>query len=222
LGFLGVEELIVADVYERKVIGKLRAFGTEVEVRRLEAGDYLIGGEPPVSVERKTVQDLVNSLKGGRLWDELRKLKAMDGTHVLIVEGQLASIRRYSRFSLESLMGLLASIALDWSILIIPSQNASTTAKLLSIMARRGSEAGGGRIPIYKPKAESPDDELLRIVASFPMVSSVKARSLLEAFGSVRAIVNASKEELMSVRNVGPKTAEAIEEASGRRFGGKK
>jgi ERCC4-type nuclease len=56
------------------------------------------------------------------------------------------------------------------------------------------------------------------VVASFPDIGARYARLLLEHFGSVKALVNAEKEELMKVPGIGGKKAEKIYELSRRDY----
>jgi len=66
-------------------------------------------------------------------------------------------------------------------------------------------------VPVRHEKVAMSDDERLRfIVEGLPGVSAVLAKRLLERFGTVHALVNASREELMEVEGVGSKTAEEI------------
>jgi ERCC4-type nuclease len=52
-----------------------------------------------------------------------------------------------------------------------------------------------------------------RIIGNLPGVGPKIARALLEHFGSVKAVSNASKEELMKVEKIGKKKAERIHAA---------
>jgi Fanconi anemia group M protein len=59
-------------------------------------------------------------------------------------------------------------------------------------------------------RAWKPEELLVYVVSSLPGIGAKTANNLLKHFGSVRAVMNASKEELMEVDGVGPKRAEEI------------
>jgi ERCC4-type nuclease len=48
------------------------------------------------------------------------------------------------------------------------------------------------------------------IVSAFPEIGMKHARLLLNHFGSVQAIANASPEELIAIKGIGEKTAQRI------------
>jgi ERCC4-type nuclease len=67
------------------------------EVQTLPVGDYLvIGSERKYAIERKYVDDLVSSAKGGRLWNQLGNLSKLreqeDFKVMLVVEGNLEEL----------------------------------------------------------------------------------------------------------------------------------
>ncbi|MEM2080329.1 MAG: ERCC4 domain-containing protein, partial [Nitrososphaerota archaeon] len=77
----------------QKLVESLRKI-TEVAIRPLDAGDYLITGQSGQAlIERKRVFDFLNSLKG-RLWDQLSLLRTFEGEKILILEGYLGLYRK--------------------------------------------------------------------------------------------------------------------------------
>ena len=59
-----------------------------------------------------------------------------------------------------------------------------------------------------KPRSMKEQQEFF--VSAFPGIGVQTARLLLEHFGTIKSIVNASKEELTALKGVGDKTAERI------------
>ncbi len=53
-----------------------------------------------------------------------------------------------------------------------------------------------------------------------PEIGPVVAKNLLKHFGTVAAVMSASREELMAVELVGPKTADRIREVVGEAYKG--
>src|SRR5260221_10096258 len=52
----------------------IEELGAQVEIRALTRGDYVVG--PGTVVERKTIYDLHRSIMNGRLWHQMRKIRA--------------------------------------------------------------------------------------------------------------------------------------------------
>jgi ERCC4-type nuclease len=195
----------------RALVSALRQRGLDVRVEKLPAGDYLIEGGENILVERTTLSDFSRKIMTARLWEQVEAMANTENvTPVVLVEfGKL-----YSSISLESIYGALLSIALDWKIHTLFSPNRVHTAVILEGLYRRAemSEKKHER-PVFKPKARSSNEEVLRVVANLPHVSVVRARKLLERFKTIQALANASVAELRSVDGIGERIAERIYKA---------
>ncbi len=213
--FIGIEDeqpkiVIYADSREMRggVVRKLRERGVDVVVRNLEVADYVLSER--VGVERKTVDDFLNSLVGKeRLFSQLVNLKRSYQRPVMIIEGENIYGRR--RVNPSSVRGAIATIAVDFGIPVIFTKNEDETADFLVSIARREQEIKKRDVSLHADKTKrSHQEELEYVVSAIPEVGPVIARNLLEHFGTVRAMANASIEELMKVPKVGRKTAERI------------
>jgi ERCC4-type nuclease len=95
---------IIVDKSETRsrVPDKLAAYpDLGVESAELAVGDYILS--PEVLVERKTVDDLVNSLKFGRLFEQLAWLQLACSRLVLLIQSNLNA--RRSQIKDEPLRG---------------------------------------------------------------------------------------------------------------------
>ena len=102
----------------------------EVAVKHLPAGDYLIvGREANALVERKTIMDFLNSLKG-RLWDQLSLIKEFEGEKVIILEGYLGLYRK-RKWNEASILALMDRIVNEWKVPIIPTPDKRATLTYL-------------------------------------------------------------------------------------------
>ena len=102
----------------------------EVAVKPLPAGDYLIvGRESNALVERKTIMDFLNSLKG-RLWDQLSLIKEFEGEKVIILEGYLGLYRK-RKWNEASILALMDRIVNEWKVPIIPTPDKRATLTYL-------------------------------------------------------------------------------------------
>src|SRR5260221_12035998 len=63
----------------------IEELGAQVEIRALTRGDYVVG--PGTVVERKTIYDLHRSIMNGRLWHQMRKIRAAGKFPYLCIEG---------------------------------------------------------------------------------------------------------------------------------------
>jgi DNA excision repair protein ERCC-4 len=102
----------------------------EVAVKPLQAGDYLIvGRESNALVERKTIMDFLNSLKG-RMWDQLSLIKEFEGEKVIILEGYLGLYRK-RKWNEASILALMDRIVNEWKVPIIPTPDKRATLTYL-------------------------------------------------------------------------------------------
>jgi len=205
--------MIVVDSREAagvpKIIEGLEKAGIEVKIDYLEAGDYLAGD---VLVERKTVMDLLGSVRSGRLWRELDKMKRAEGVRpVVAIEGSLALAEKLSKWSPTAICGVVNSIALDWGVptVFLPSRRWMV---MYLIQLAKSAELEGRRVRALrvKEKCERLSDLQRFLVEGLPGISAARAELLLKTFGSPRRVFTASKEELTSVKGIGEKLAEKI------------
>jgi DNA excision repair protein ERCC-4 len=80
---------ILVDERERKsgIPDLLRRAGATIDFAQLKVGDYVVS--PETAIERKTIQDLLNSIYDGRLFIQCSQLNEHYIKPVLIVEGNL-------------------------------------------------------------------------------------------------------------------------------------
>jgi ERCC4-type nuclease len=83
---------IVVDERERKsgIPDLLRQAGAIIDFAQLNVGDYIVS--PETAVERKTTQDLLNSIFDGRLFVQCSQLNEHYVKPVLIVEGNIVDL----------------------------------------------------------------------------------------------------------------------------------
>ncbi|MEO9276197.1 MAG: ERCC4 domain-containing protein [Nitrososphaera sp.] len=204
-----IEEIrMVIDERESKsgIPNLLKQLGVKIEMTNLAVGDYIVA--PETVVERKSVYDFISSVFDGRLFDQCNRLKEHFEHPVIIVEGNMDEIEKITENPLV-FYGAASSVALDFKIPIIPTPNASHTAKLLiSMCARQGNMKG----PFLKKIRKSGDlkRQQLSILCSLPGVGEKLATRMLEKFGSPKNSLNASLSELAKIKGMGEARAEKI------------
>ncbi len=199
------------------IVAMLREKGLRVAVLELQAGDYyLLASDPSKAllVERKTVLDLANSIRDNRLWDQARRLveaaKADGVRPVIILEGWLGLIEKRTKWNIAAVLRALDELVLDWGIAVIPTHNKQATASWLAAKARSLGKTEEKRILRLRVEKKPPSmaERILYVVEG--LAGPTLARRLLERFGSIRRLANASLQELMGVRGIGEKRAKEI------------
>lgn len=204
------EELpvVFADTREgnSKVIRHLSEMEIDVKVQAMAVGDYQVSDE--VVIERKTAKDFVDSIVDKRLFKQARSLMEEFKRPLIILEGD----DLYNgMINPNAIRGSIASIALDFGISIIPTRNAQDTAAMIKRIAIR--EQSGEKTPIQIRTDKKPVnlwEQQLFIIESLPNIGPVNAKNLLEHFGTVANIINASESQLQEVEGIGKKTAANI------------
>lgn len=204
------EELpvVFADTREgnSKVIRHLSEMEIDVKVQAMAVGDYQVSDE--VVIERKTAKDFVDSIVDKRLFKQARSLMEEFKRPLIILEGD----DLYNgMINPNAIRGSIASIALEFGISIIPTRNAQDTAAMIKRIAIR--EQSGEKTPIQIRTDKKPVnlwEQQLFIIESLPNIGPVNAKNLLEHFGTVANIINASESQLQEVEGIGKKTAANI------------
>ena len=199
-----------------------REKGLRVAVRRLEAGDFHVPenqGREAILVERKTSGDLVSSIIDSRLWSQASRLREaardLGARPVVVVEGGIEKPLRYRKIAPTAVSRALEELQASFGIVIVPTVDEKHTADWLALKARpRRQEAarqGKAMLPLayYKrPRRMSIDERILFVASS--IAGPELGRRLLEHFGTLRSIVNASPRALEEVRGVGEQRASEL------------
>ena len=201
------------------IVEELKKRGVRVAVAALEAGDYyLLAARPEqaVLVERKTVIDFANSIRDNRVWDQAKRLleaARSDGVRPLILlEGWLGVIEKRTKWSITAVLRAIDTLVLEMGIPVLPVHNRGATAAWIAAKAKslgRTQEKRVARLRVEK-KPLSLNERILYVAEG--LAGPVIARRLLEKFGTLRRIANASIRELMLVEGIGEKRAREIYE----------
>ena len=178
-----------------------------ISLEKLPIGDYIISER--CGIERKSVQDFVDSLKDGRLFKELQKLRTQFSLPILILEGNLNSILSIKR---AAILGTLSSILLNMNILLLQTSSPEETAEMLYALAKKEQQAQDKKnFSIrFKKLPEKISEQMEFIVSGIPGINSSRAKDLLQEFQSLRALFSAEIEDLEKTPNIGPVLAQTI------------
>ena len=197
---------IVVDVNEPEDIPeRLRELGVAIEVRRIAPGDYVLG---PIGIERKTLFDFFNSMVRKRLFEQVQRLREAYPQPFVILEGDLAEISTFK--TPKAFLGALLAVEIGERVPILTTADKEQTALLLSILWKRQEKGAAGYGLRHKPKTSTVEQRQRFLVEGLPSIGETLARNLLDHFGSVRAVFNASEEELKRVPKIGDVKAAEI------------
>ena len=193
--------------YRSPVVKLLVSKGIDVESQQLDVGDYVLSSR--IGVERKTDEDFLDSLMSGKLFRQLQQLRDSYSRPLMIIEGENLFTKR--NISHNALFGSLISIIVDFGISIIPTKNHYDTADLLYVAAKREQKTDKKSVALRGEKTSMPLNQRQQfIIEGLPNISSTLAKRLLDHFGSIRNIMNASFEELQEVNGIGKNIAREI------------
>jgi Fanconi anemia group M protein len=196
-------------------LSKREALTTRLET--LAVGDYVLSDR--VAVERKSVADFLDTLTGGdrSLFEQVRDLSRHYARPVVVLEGEGLYERR--NVHPEAIRGALAALVVDFGVSVLRTDDEDDTANLLATVARREQEERDRSVSVHGGKsARTLAEQQEYVVSSVADIGPVTARSLLEAFGSVEAVMTAPREDLLAVDGVGEVTADRLREVVGSTY----
>ena len=203
---------IYADYREKAsgVIKELAEDNVIINLEKLEYADYVLSSR--CGVEIKTVEDFVDSIIDGRLLQQIKNLRNNFERPIIVIEGtnDIYGVRNVHH---NSILGMMATIAVSYGIPIIQTRNFKETAGLLQIIARREQEETSRDFSLHadrKPATLKEQQEY--VVSALPGMGLGLAKPLLKHFRTIKNIVNASVEELKEVEKIGPQKAKMIKD----------
>jgi Fanconi anemia group M protein len=216
------EPTIIVDSREassaEKVVKGLRERGVNVKIEPLEKGDYILSDV--CAVERKRVQDFVYTLTHRYLFEQLFKLKEAYPKALILLEGYMPIIYKFSRIKPEAVWGALFNLAKN-GIAIVNTTSHKETVDFLYIAARQ-EQIVEKRVPTVHPvkKCETLEDAQIFFVASLPNIGREKAIAILKSYQTpLNAFLNVD-DWPKTVYGLGPKISSRVKEVLNTPFKG--
>ena len=201
---------IVVDDRERnsRVIPALSSMeGINLRVARLPLGDYLI--DDLLLFERKSVTDLIASIKDTRLFTQVCRLAGSRYRTALVLEGTSREMAA-SGMRREAIQGALISVTLMFGLPLLRAMDAAESARLMAYAARQARAWSTAALPRRTRRPRGRRRAQMYVLQGLPEVGPARARRLLDAFGSIEAVLAASDTELRAVDGIGATTAGLI------------
>jgi Fanconi anemia group M protein len=213
---------IVADQREldaniARELSKRDDFRTRLET--LAVGDYILSDR--VAVERKTVDDFLDTLTGGdrSMFEQVGDAARHYSRPVVIIEGSDLYGKR--DVHPNAIRGALSSLAVDFGASILQTEDEAETRELLAVIAGREQQKDDREVSVHGEKqSKTLAEQQEYVVAAIADIGPVTARSLLSEFGTVEAVMTAREEDLLEADGVGQVTAERIREVIGSEYTG--
>ena len=210
----GDEPVIVVDSREAssasKILKGLIEKGVTVKTQLLDKGDYIISDQ--CAVERKTVNDFVYTLTRRYLFEQLFSIKDVYSKALLVLEGYLPAIYKYSGIQPQAVWGAMFNLAKN-GIAIVNTGSFKETVDFLYTAARQEQiiEKRGLIVHACK-KCETLADAQIYFMASLPSIGREKATAILDVYQSpVNALMNVEHWS-KSVNGLGPVITNKVKE----------
>lgn len=207
----GIQDVftVIADDRENAapVIAILRGLpGVRVTCQQLKLGDYHLNGW---IFERKTLVDFAESIIDGRLFSQANRLSSAQQPTAIILEGKTADLSQ-SRMRREAIQGAMVSLSLIFQIPVLRSFDPVETAHLLVYAAQQLNRQDNDQVIRRGRRPKRRRRLQVYMLEGLPGIGLEKAGRLLNHFGSVEAVMNASVAELQQVDGIGEKLAHSI------------
>ncbi len=168
-------------------------------------------------MERKEIGDYLRSLNDGRRDEQLYNMSYGFPLSYIVTIGGAARALRGTKMSLSAYVSSLVGSSLkrapdgaSGQVVTVNLESDMEFVLFLRYLDEKVEEGEFVRVPAMQKRAWKPEELLVYVVSSLPGIGTKTATNLLAYFGSVRGVMNATKEELIKVEGVGPKRAEEI------------
>ena len=178
----------------------------DISFSSLTVGDYIINDQ--LIVERKTAEDFIRSIIDNRLFEQCSKLKKESQRVLILMEGN--PYKTGHKMDARAVKGAILSILTAWQIPVIYSQSAHSSVELLMMLGTQ-SLKDHVHIRMYKGyKQKKIKGQRLRFLQGIPSTGPAIAGRLIDYFGNIKSIVNASADELRKIKGIGKNNAKKI------------
>ncbi|RJS79226.1 hypothetical protein CW708_02630, partial [Candidatus Bathyarchaeota archaeon] len=195
-----------------------REKGVNIKIQMLEKGDYILSDT--CAVERKTVHDFVYTLTRRYLFEQIFTLKEVYAKPLLVLEGYLPVIYKFSRIQPAAVWGAMFNLAKN-GIPMVNTISYKETIDFLYVAAKQ-EQLVEKRIPIVHPvkKFETVADAQIFFISSLPNIGREKAISILKSYQNpLNALINV-EDWSKTIRGLGPKITSRVKEVLNNPFKG--
>jgi len=184
------------------VASVLEHLGASVVWETLPSGRYVVSKKTIVDYFK--LDDFVNTLVDSDIFTRLKTLKELVLFPVVIIEGGTISDLAGKRdLSEKVIWNTFTTIAVEYAIPVFFTRDAKESAGLIFTMARRGEDDD------TRPR-DRKELTIIELLSTIPQITPEKAELLVKEFGTLQALFNATKDELISVEGIDEETASSL------------
>jgi len=199
---------IYVDSFEpKKFERQIKGMRVPTAIKKLPAGDYAFGN---IGIERKTIDDFINSVFQARMWDQLFKLKEVYEVPILVITGKEPFPTGRSMLNkLKGAWGAKWAIATKLKIPILEYNNDNQFIVALV----QGYLKSTSKTLSYKPlppKKHTIPEIQIDMLSRIPGIGIKTAKLLLEEYGNIEAIGNVPIKELSKFKTISEKKAKLL------------
>jgi ERCC4-type nuclease len=199
-----------------KIVKGLVERGVIVKTEPLEKGDYILSDQ--CAVERKTVHDFVYTLTRRYLFEQLFRLKEVYPKSLILLEGYLPIIYKFSHIQPVAVWGAMFNLAKN-GIAIVNTSSYKETIDFLYVAAKQ-EQIVEKRVPTVHPfkKTDTLADAQLYFIASLPNIGREKASAILRSYQTPLNALISVDDWTKTVRGLGPIISNKVKEVLGVPF----
>lgn len=207
----------------KDILNYFKFNGFAVDIKPLDVCDYIVSDR--VGVERKDASDFIGSMKDGRVFSQAAGMAELYEKPVIILEGQMKRALKRSRMKQSSIYGAMSSLALEYGVNIIPTDDPESTSILLHRLAYREQVKKDRTVQLRSINRSLPMHQQQQyLLSGLPQIGTTLAEDLLNHFDTpYQVLVEFANAEvktsasgktkrllgpLKEVKGVGPKIVE--------------
>ena len=199
------------------VINNCRQLNVPYEKEWLDIGDYTFAD---VCFEAKTAFDFLQSVINKRLWNQLDNMDAKFMNNIVMVYGDFRdAVENYlmyvnnkqnAKLLRNKFDGAIGKIILDTDCNIIWVSSAKEAARIIAVVCKMQPIDREIHTPSLIRKSIATTDLRIDVLCTVKGISVKKAKLLIDKFGSIMEIGEASVEEICQLEGFGKVTAKRL------------
>lgn len=195
---------ILLDTRESSETKEILELFLKSETTMLEIGDILV--DDTIVYEHKTISDFIASVFDGRLFTQIDAMKNNYPHSFVLVSGTMTELLETAEM-INRYSSILAAITSCFArnCPIIFCDTLVNLTEIVKVLSEKLSDGKTRSRPIEKTKLS---DKRLQLICSFKGVNETRGVALLDHFGTVSNVLNASSSDLQEVHNIGEVTAD--------------
>ena len=191
------------------------ALNIMTEKQWIEVGDYVFSD---VCFEAKSTIDFLQSVINKRLWNQLDNMDRYFEHCILIIHGSIHQALAYpdyvninipSHLLINKFYGAIGKITLDTDVKVFWVEGPKKAAKLMTTICKMRPINRDVISPTLMKRITT-DDLRINMLATIKGISTTKAQILIDDFGSLMEIGEATVDELTKIDGIGITLAQRI------------